>query len=454
MALFDRALIEKYNQPGPRYTSYPTAPHLTEEFGDQAFKEALHRSNSGDRPLSLYVHLPFCKSLCLFCACNMVVTSRRDRIEYYLDTLDVDIGRTADEVADGRQVAQLHWGGGTPSYLSPSEIRRLGALLRSRFEYADDIEASVEIDPRNVNRDHVLAFGDAGFNRVSLGVQDLNAKVQETVNRVQPFEMTAEVLGWCRDMGVKSVNLDLMYGLPHQTPDGFAETLEAVLTLEPNRIALFNYAHVPWMKPHQNALSVDTMPNPSDRLTILEASIERLTEAGYCFIGMDHFAKPDDPLTTAQEDGTLWRNFQGYTTRGGVDLLGFGISSLGLFEGAYYQRAKDLKSYYAAIESGGLAIDRGLWITPDDRLRRYVIMALMCHYQLDVLDVGARFEIDFWQRFAGARDALRQFEDDGLVRVTPERIDVTEPGRLLIRNIAMNFDAYLDQKAQKFSRTV
>lgn len=454
MALFERQLVEKYNQPGPRYTSYPTAPHLTTDFRDEQFVDALKRSNESGRPLSLYLHLPFCKSLCLFCACNALVTRRRDRISEYLDYLERDIAQTAGLVDAGREVTQLHWGGGTPSYLSPDEIGRVAGMLRSRFTLAEETEASVEIDPRNVGVSHIEAFKNAGFNRMSLGIQDIDPTVQKAVNRIQPFDETRTVFEWCRSAGIPSVNVDLMYGLPHQNPDNFAATLAAVLTLGPDRIALFNYAHVPWMKQHQNALSPEDMPNANQRLRILGESIETLTDTGYVFIGMDHFAKPDDELAVAQRNGTLWRNFQGYTTHGGCDLLGFGITSLGLFEDAYYQREKTLSEYYGAIDSGGFAIAKGLLISPSDRLRRHVIMELMCHFSLDTEATGSRFEIDFWDHFAPEREALRTFEEDGLLEITDPWIRVTESGRLLIRNIAMTFDAYLSKTAQSFSRTV
>ena len=454
MALFERHLIEKYNRPGPRYTSYPTAPHLKTDFGDEQFTAVLLESNKTGRPLSLYVHIPFCKSLCLFCACNALVTRRRERISEYLDYLERDIESTANLVETSRTVSQLHWGGGTPSYLDPDEIRRLAVFLRSRFNFADDIEASVEIDPRNVGATHIESFKEAGFNRMSLGIQDVDPKVQRAVNRIQPFEETQRVFSWCREAGIPSVNVDLMYGLPHQAAGNFAAMLEAVLDLAPDRIALFNYAHVPWMKRHQRALSADDMPSAEERIRILGESIGTLTAAGYVFIGMDHFAKPSDELAVAQRNGTLWRNFQGYTTHGGCDLLGFGITSLGLFENAYYQREKELTAYYAAIDGGGYAITRGLMITDVDRLRRHVIMELMCHFKLNMQAVEERFGIEFWTEFSSAREALRVFEEDGLVEISDGWIRVTESGRLLIRNVAMSFDAYLGQPGQGFSKTV
>ena len=454
MGLFDREMIEKYVRPGPRYTSYPTAPHLVEGFGDSEFASALEKSRTVGRPLSIYVHIPFCRSLCLFCACNMVVTRRRDRIDAYIDYLEKDIQRTAEMVDGSRKVTQLHWGGGTPSYLDPEQIRLLTKLLRDNFDFDDDAEISVEIDPRNVGEEHVAAFTESGFNRISVGVQDVDEKVQKTINRVQPYEQTAQVIDWARARGVESVNIDLMYGLPFQTPAGFRHTLDTCLELNPQRIALFNYAHVPWMKKHQEALNLEDMPSSDERLTILGESIQRLIDQGYQFIGMDHFALPDDDLAVARREGTLWRNFQGYTTRGGVDLLGFGTTALGLFEDAYYQKSKGLKEYYAAIDEGGLGVVRGVSLSDEDRLRREIIMSLMCHFALDVPAIEAKWNVDFWDKCGAVRDSLSGFEQDELLSISDERIEVNERGRLLIRNIAMSFDAYLAERTQNFSKTV
>jgi oxygen-independent coproporphyrinogen III oxidase len=454
MTLFHPELIRKYDRPGPRYTSYPTAPHLDEAFDESAFRAALDRSNASGRPLSLYVHLPFCPSLCLYCACNVVITRRRDRVEAYLDVLEREIDQVARLVRSDRPVEQLHWGGGTPSYLDPHEIRRLGHFLAERFRYADDIEASVEIDPRGVTREHLEAFREVGFNRVSLGVQDVDPHVQEVIHRVQPVEVTQQVVDWSRELGFESVNIDLVYGLPFQTVEGVRQTLKTVLALAPDRFAVFNYAHVPFIKQHQNAIPVEALPGPNEKLAILELVIDELTAGGYQFIGMDHFARPDDELAEAQRNGTLWRNFQGYTTRAGVDLLGFGVTSLGLFDDAYYQNEKELKPYEEAVEAGRLPVVRGLGLTPEDQLRRHVIMTLMCQFGLDVPALEARFGLDFWEHFAEARERLRAMEGDGLLTVTAEGLEVHEKGRLLIRNVAMLFDEYLDPSGSRFSRTV
>ena len=454
MTLFDRDLIEKYGKPGPRYTSYPTAPHLHEEFREPELKAALLQSNQESRPLSLYVHLPFCRSLCLFCACHSIITNRRDRIAEYLDHFEREIALVAGQVDSSRKVAQLHWGGGSPSHLEPGEITRLSATIKDAFQWSADIEASVEIDPRGVTRDHIEAFAQAGFNRVSLGVQDVHLKVQQAVNRVQPIEQTAQVIEWCRELGIDHVNIDLMYGLPHQSVETYEQTLDAVLALDPNRFSVFNFAFVPWLKPHQKALEQYERPNAAERLTILERIVDRLTDAGFCFIGMDHFARPDDELAVAQRNGTLWRNFQGYTTRSGCDLLGFGVTALGLFDDAYYQNQRDLPDYYERIDSDHLPIWRGIQLTEEDQLRRHIIMSLMCHFEVSVLDVENRFDTAFWNHFSEERALLERLAGDGLVELGDESIQVREPGRFLIRNIAMVFDAYLTPDQRMFSQTI
>lgn len=454
MTLFDRELIEKYGKPGPRYTSYPTAPHLHEEFGEPEFSAALNRSNQESRPLSLYVHLPFCRSLCLFCACHSIITNRRDRISEYLDHLEREIANVVGRLDTSRLVTQLHWGGGSPSHLKPSEIQRLSATLNTAFQKSADAEISVEIDPRGIERAHIEAFAEGGFNRVSLGVQDVNPKVQKAVNRVQPIEQTAQVIQWCRELGIEHINIDLMYGLPHQSVDSYEKTLDAVLALNPNRFAVFNFAFVPWLKPHQKALERYDRPNAAERLTILEMIVSRLTDANYVFIGMDHFARPDDELAVAQKSGTLWRNFQGYTTRSGCDLLGFGVTALGLFDDAYYQNQRELSDYYRSVEAGSLPIWRGIQLTDEDQLRRHIIMSLMCHFQVSITDVEKRFGITFWSRFTDERALLERLAGDGLVEIDEQRIRVCEPGRFLIRNIAMVFDAYLTPDQRMFSQTI
>jgi oxygen-independent coproporphyrinogen-3 oxidase len=442
----DLDLIRRYDKPGPRYTSYPTAPHFTEDFGPGKFTEDLAKKST-DTPLSLYLHLPFCRSLCYYCGCHMKVTRDPETIETYLKALKQEIDLMAAEVNTDRPVVQIHWGGGTPTYLSPEQIRDLGDHLRDRFRISEDAEISIEADPRTLTEERTAAAADVGFNRVSVGVQDVNRKVQEAINRIQPLEQVEQAVRWARQYDFNGVNVDLIYGLPHQTPDRFANTLDAAEALAPDRIALYSYAHVPSIKKHQRVIDEDTLPAPGEKLRLFKQGLERLTgEAGYRFIGMDHFARPDDPLAVAQDEGTLHRNFQGYSTRAGAEVVAFGVSGISQLDGAYAQNVKALPTYYDRIEEGRLCVYRGYRLTPDDRLRRHVIMQLMCHFHLEKASVEERFDIDFDARFDTALDLLRPMEADGLVTLTPEAVNVRPPGRLLVRNVAMAFDAYWQAK--------
>ncbi len=349
----DYDVLKRFNSQGPRYTSYPTAPMFSEEFTADDFKrEIIDTNKETDRPLSLYFHFPFCAKLCYFCGCTMRVTHDRKLIGQYNDYLKKEIDLIGALVSKRRKVAQMHWGGGTPSYLLPEEIREVGKYIRERFDFADEAEASVEIDPRNMVREHIEAFAEIGFNRTSFGVQDFNLRVQQAINRVQSEETTRQVVVWAREFGFRSVNLDLIYGLPFQTVETFSETVDKVIDISPERIAVFNYAHVPWLKKHQAIMPTEAMPSPDERLAILKMASEKLTNAGYEYIGMDHFAKPTDELAVAQREGTLYRNFQGYSTRAGADLYAFGMSAISQFENIYAQNHKDFKAYYGAVEAG------------------------------------------------------------------------------------------------------
>jgi oxygen-independent coproporphyrinogen-3 oxidase len=354
-----------------------------------------------------------------------------------------------------RKAVQLHFGGGTPTFLLPEEIRALGRLIKSRFEFSPDIEAGVEVDPRRLERDHIVALREAGFNRASMGVQDNNDVVQKAVHRIQPFEQTQRVVGWIREAGFKSVNIDLIYGLPFQTPESFAKTLDEILTLRPDRFAIFNYAHVPWMKPAQKILEAGVLPSAEVKLQLLKLTIEKLTSSGYRYIGMDHFALEDDELAVAQREKTLQRNFQGYSTRGGADIYAFGMSSISQAEGLYWQNQKDLPVYYKALDEGKHPITRGYLLTADDKLRRTTIMRLMCDLSLDFAAMSNLLGVDFADYFARELPGLTDLEEDGLIERSARGLEVTEAGRLLIRNIAMRFDAYLPaQKERRFSRTI
>ena len=454
----DFDVLKRFNQQGPRYTSYPTAPMFSPEFTNDDFRnEIVDTNRDNDRPLSLYFHFPFCAKLCYFCGCTMRVTHDRKLITQYNDYIKKEIDLIAPLVSKKRKVVQMHWGGGTPSYLLPDEIRDVGNYIKERFDFADDIEASVEIDPRNMVRGHIEAFAEIGFNRTSFGVQDFNLQVQQAINRVQSEEITRQVVIWAREFGFQSVNLDLIYGLPYQTLDTFAETVDKVIDISPDRIAVFNYAHVPWLKKHQAVMNQDAIPSPDQRLAIPEMSSEKLADAGYEYIGMDHFAKPTDELAIAQKEGTLYRNFQGYSTKAGADLYAFGMSAISQFENIYAQNEKDFKAYYAAVDAGEPATRVGYRMTTDDHIRKETIMQLMCDLVIDKRDIEKKFGIDFEEYFSSDIPKLDQFIREGLVANEPDEIRVVDSGILIIRNIAMCFDAYLEEMMRTrpvFSKTV
>jgi len=454
----DFDVLKRFNQQGPRYTSYPTAPMFTTDFTADDFRnEVVATNEDNDRPLSLYLHFPFCAKLCYFCGCTMRVTHDRKLISQYNDYIKRELDIIAPRVSRNRKVVQMHWGGGTPSYLLPEEIREIGDYIKERFTFDPDIEASVEIDPRNMVRDHIEAFADAGFNRTSFGVQDFNLQVQQAINRVQSEEITRQVVIWAREFGFQSINLDLIYGLPYQTLDTFAETVDKVVDISPERIAVFNYAHVPWLKKHQAVMNQDAMPSPDQRLAILEMTSKKLADAGYEYIGMDHFAKPTDELAIAQKEGTLYRNFQGYSTKAGADLYAFGMSAISQFENIYAQNNKDFKEYYAAVDAGRPATRVGYRMTADDHIRKEVIMQLMCDLELDKRQIEKKFGINFEEYFRHDIPKLDQFIGEGLLTNDADKIRVLGSGILIIRNIAMCFDAYLEEMMRTrpvFSKTV
>ncbi|MBU0559674.1 MAG: oxygen-independent coproporphyrinogen III oxidase, partial [Bacteroidetes bacterium] len=359
-------------------------------------------------------------------------------------------------IKSGRKVSQLHWGGGTPTHLNPDEIRELTAFINNNFEFRDSSENGCEIDPRELTKEHLIALREGGFNRISMGVQDFNEKVQKAVNRIQPEDMTRRVVDWVGELDFKSINLDLIYGLPFQTVSEFEKSVDAIIDISPDRIALFNYAHVPWMKKHMELIKTEDLPTPEEKLQILKMSVAKLTDAGYSFIGMDHFAKPDDELATALRDKKLYRNFQGYSTNAGADLYAFGITSISQLGNIYAQNLKTEKEYSAALDNGKLPIMKGWQLTEDDVLRRYVITKIMCDFELDFSDVENKFGIDFEKYFAHGLNNFGELIEDGLVTLKDRKINVSEMGRLLIRNVAMNFDGFLERKEDtaKYSRTV
>lgn len=429
------------------------------DFGPDDYRRAIMETNRNatGSDLSLYFHFPFCDTLCYFCGCTMMVTHHREQIAEYNEYLKKEIALIAPMIHPTRKVTQLHWGGGTPSYLEPDEIRDIGAAIRKAFTIADDAECGVEIDPRELTEDHIKAFREVGFNRMSIGVQDLDPQVQKAVNRIQPESITRDAVRWGREQGFQSVNIDLIYGLPYQTVESFAKTVDAVIAIAPDRLAMFNYAHVPWLKKHQKVIPVDRLPTPEQKLAIFKMTIEKLLDAGYWNIGMDHFAKVTDEMAVAQRNKTLYRNFQGYSTKAGCDLYGFGMSSIGQFENSYQQNHKVLTDYYKAIGNGQLATHVGYRMTPDDHIRKHVIMRIMCDMELEYVSVEKMFGIRFHDYFPGTVAALQPFVDDGLVDVQPGGFRVVGLGRLIVRNIAMIFDAYIERMMKEkpiFSRTV
>ncbi len=455
----DLKLLRKYSAPGPRYTSYPTAPAFNPAFGPREYRQAIEESNTpnAETPISLYFHFPFCDTLCYFCGCTMLITHSRDQISEYNNFLMREIDMVAPLLSKKRKAIQLHWGGGTPSYLSPDEIREVGSRIRERFNFDDDIEAGVEIDPRGLTFDHMKALRDVGFNRISMGVQDFDIRVQEAVNRVQPESITRDAVDWSRELGFHSVNLDLIYGLPFQTLASFEKTVDTVMDISPDRIAVFNYAHVPWLKPHQRLIHPEDLPETELKLSIFKMTTEKLLNAGYWSVGMDHFAKQADELAVAQRNGTLYRNFQGYSTKAGCDLYGFGMSAIGHFKETYQQNIKNVREYYKAIQGNDFATHVGYRMTADDHIRKEVIMRVMCDMEIRKNEIERQFGIVFDEYFEGAFPKLATFVDDGLVTLASDKIVVNGMGRLVIRNIAMCFDAYLDRMIKEkpiFSKTV
>ncbi|MBL4576381.1 MAG: oxygen-independent coproporphyrinogen III oxidase [Opitutaceae bacterium] len=445
-------LIRKYNVAGPRYTSYPTALQFTEEFDRKDIETQIDENNKEATPLSLYFHLPFCETLCWFCGCTTVISSDHSRTDPYLDHLEKEMQITSPLINKEREVIQMHFGGGSPNYLSPAQIRRLGKNIHENFHFAPDAELSVELDPRRLTKDHIDAFNEMGINRASIGIQDFNPKVQEAVNRIQPKEVSDQAIAWIREAGYQSLNIDLIYGLPYQTAESFQETLNLALESKPDRFAIFSYAHVPWMKPAQKLFKV--LPDPETKLEMLKRTIETLTSNGYTYIGMDHFAREDDELAIAQRKKTLQRNFQGYSTRGGADIYGFGMSSISQTNAHYRQNHKTLPSYYAAIEKGELPISKICTLTTDDFIRRETIMRLMCDLELNYQNLSHLLKIDFKDYFSNEIASFENEEADGLITSNSEGITVTDNGRLLIRNLAMRFDAYLNSSENRFSRTI
>ncbi|QLQ25861.1 MAG: oxygen-independent coproporphyrinogen III oxidase [Dechloromonas sp.] len=459
--VFNPQIIRRFDVNGPRYTSYPTADRFVEAFDSDAAKLWLGKRTIGGigRPLSLYFHIPFCNTICYYCACNKIITKDHGRSAKYLKYLGKELALQSAslEGRDGEhEVIQLHWGGGTPTFLSHDEMRQLMGETRKHFKLLDGGEYSIEVDPRKVDTATVALLGELGFNRMSVGVQDFDERVQVAVNRIQSEEETATVIDAARANGFKSVSVDLIYGLPHQTVMGFNRTLERVLAMDPDRLSIYNYAHLPSLFKPQRRIAEPDLPSADSKLQILALAIRKLTEAGYVFIGMDHFAKPDDELAVAQRQGRLHRNFQGYSTYADCDMLSFGISSISKVGPTYSQNVKTLDEYYDRLDARMLPVFRGIELNADDILRRAIIQALMCHFELSLESIESAHLIDFHQYFAAELDDLREMERAGLVKVEREWITVLPPGRLLVRIIAMVFDRYLraDRQRTRYSKVI
>ncbi|MBM4172347.1 MAG: oxygen-independent coproporphyrinogen III oxidase [Ignavibacteria bacterium] len=454
----DLELIKKYDKPGPRYTSYPTAPHFHDGFNSKKFLDEIIRTNQDVNPpdLSLYFHIPFCDTLCYFCGCNMIISRNRNRINEYVQYIKKEISLLKKYLSNDRKVVQLHWGGGTPTHLNPDEISDLISFINSNFEFKSNPENGCEIDPRGLTKEHLEALRGGGFNRISMGVQDFDEQVQNSVNRIQPEDMTRQVIEWIRELGFLSFNLDLIYGLPFQSVDSFSKTVDAIIDISPDRIAVFNYAHVPWMKKHMQLINAADLPSPEEKLSILKMTIEKLTGAGYVFIGMDHFAKPEDDLAVALSQKKLYRNFQGYSTHAGTNLYALGITSISQIGNVYAQNHRNEKEYSSALDNSLFPIERGFEMNEDDILRRFVITKIMCDFELDFSVVEKKFNITFRDYFKYGIEQLKDFIDDELVKIDNDKMTITEMGRLLIRNIAMNFDGYIERKEDKakYSRTI
>ncbi|MEK7737133.1 MAG: oxygen-independent coproporphyrinogen III oxidase [Pseudomonadota bacterium] len=456
--IFDPEVIRRFDVNGPRYTSYPTADRFVEAFDAEAYRMWLGRRTIGgiSRPLSLYVHIPFCNTICYYCACNKIITKDHGRSAKYLKYLGKELAMQSEALEGSHDVVQLHWGGGTPTFLSNDEMRHLMETIREHFRLMPNGEYSIEVDPRKVDAVTVALLGELGFNRMSIGVQDFDPAVQQAVNRIQSLEETQLVIEAARASGFKSVSVDLIYGLPKQNVISFNRTLEEVIRLSPDRLSIYNYAHLPGLAKPQRRISEADLPSPDAKLQILQLAIRRLTDAGYVFIGMDHFAKPDDELAVAQRQGRLHRNFQGYSTHAEADLMAFGVSSISKVGPSYCQNVKTLDEYYDSLDRGVLPVMRGIELSADDLLRRSIIQALMCHFELSLESIEIAHLIDFNSYFAAELPALREMEQAGLLKIDNQWLSVEPRGRMLVRAIAMVFDRYLrsDRERMRYSKVI
>jgi oxygen-independent coproporphyrinogen-3 oxidase len=449
--------VNRYNRPGPRYTSYPTAPVWSESFGPADFESAIAEADQKNSPLSLYMHLPFCESLCLFCACNVIIRKDKSGTPAYIDILKKETAHVAQSVSRARQVTQFHWGGGTPTYLSPEQIEDLFSFSKNLFTFAPDAEVGIEVDPRVTTAAHLAVLRKMGFNRLSMGVQDFKEEVQKAIHRIQPYEQTRDLIHEARRLGFDSINVDLIYGLPYQTPESFAHTVDQIVSLSPDRIAMFSYAHVPWLKKQQGSFE-GHLPEGMQKFNIFRNGLLAFLEAGYLYIGMDHFAKPNDELAVSQRNRTLHRNFQGYTTKAGADLYGMGVTAISSIQNTYAQNFRDLPAWEQSVQQRGIATMRGYRLSQDDIIRREVISRLLCHTVVLKSEISDKFAIDFDQYFQTELQKLKDPQSDGLVALDDKEIRASWLGRIFIRNLAMVFDPYLERQQQTslpiFSKTL
>ena len=437
--------VNRYNRPGPRYTSYPTAPVWVDTFGPKNFEAAMEEADRKASPVSLYMHLPFCESLCLFCACNVIIQKDKSVAPPYLVTLKREIDRIARGVSKKRPIIQFHWGGGTPTYLSPEQIEDLFSYTQDRFTFSNDAEIGIEIDPRVTTRAHLEALRRMGFNRLSMGIQDFKEEVQKAIHRIQTYEATQELIAYARELRFDSINVDLIYGLPYQTGESFAHTIEQIVSLSPDRIAMFSYAHVPWLKKQQGSF-VGHLPEGMKKFDIFRSGLLNFLEAGYQYIGMDHFSKENDELAVSQRNRTLHRNFQGYTTKAGADLYGMGITAISAVQDVYAQNFREMAPWEKAVQDGGLATMRGYQLSNDDLIRREVISRLLCHTVIIKDEISRQFGIDFDEYFAAELERLKTPQEDGVATISDKEIRSTWLGRIFIRNLAMIFDPYLEKQ--------
>ena len=455
---FDRELIASLPASGPRYTSYPTADRFHSGFTQNEYIQALKEQckKSADQPLSLYIHIPFCNTICYYCGCNKIITKDKSRADAYIGYLEKELDLLAPHLGGKHPLAQLHFGGGTPTFLNDEQIERVFAMIRKHFQLIETGEYSIEIDPRKVSRDTVHHLGRLGFNRMSVGIQDFDPKVQQAVNRIQSVEETREVIDAAREAGFQSVSVDLIYGLPHQSVDSIKPTLETVLSLSPDRLALYHYAHLPHLFKPQRRIDTASVPSSEEKLDILQYAVQTLTDKGYVFIGMDHFAKPEDDLAIALHEGRLQRNFQGYSTYADTDLVAIGVSSIGKIGATYEQNEKDIEAYYQALDEGRLPIMRGYQLNQDDLLRRTLIQDLMCRFALNFSEYEKAFELQFDRYFQEELADLQKLAALGLLILHERGLQVTPKGRFLIRNIAMVFDYHLRHRETQatYSKTV